>query len=184
MRTASVFVVDLVAAPLLAVMRRSNRRLLATVAVSAAGVASVGLAAPVAAAPPVQVTIVSEMFFVPDDFSVGTFDAAGSAVENGLICESGTVVDTHVVFGGFQSGRGAQILVRKTFTCDDGSGTFFVKIQVHLDFATATESFSWVIQGGTEAYEQLRGSGHGTTVGVGSDPQTGVINTYDGFVLD
>src|SRR4029450_12807857 len=63
------------------------------------------------------------------------------------------------------------------------SGTFFVKIQVHLDFATAMESFSWVVQGGTGAYEHLRRSGRGSTVSDGSDPQTGNINTYVGFLV-
>jgi hypothetical protein len=142
-----------------------------------------GLTAPVAAASLEQVTIVSPMTFNPDGFNFGTFDASGSAVDEGLICESGTVDDTRVIFAGFQSERGAQIPVRKTFTCDDGSGTFFVKIQVHLDFATATESFSWVVQGGTGAYEHLRGEGHGSTVSDGSDPQTGNINTYVGFLI-
>jgi hypothetical protein len=160
-----------------------GRLLAAAVAVSAASLASLGLTTPAAAASPEQVTIVSPMTFNPDGFNFGTFDASGSAVDNGLICESGTVDDTRIIFAGFQSGRGAQIPVRKTFTCDDGSGTFFVKIQVHLDFATATESFSWVVLGGTGAYEHLRGSGDGSTVSDGSDPQTGNINTYVGFLV-
>ena len=72
----------------------------------------------------------------------------GLAVDSGLVCASGSVVDTGIVFAGFKSGRSAQILVRKTFTCD-GGGTFFVKIQVHLDFETSTETFTWVVTGGT-----------------------------------
>jgi hypothetical protein len=101
----------------------------------------------------------------------------------GTICASGTVDDTRIIFAGFQSGRGAQIPVRKTFTCADGSGTFFVKIQVHLDFESATESFSWVVMGGTGDHSNLRGSGDGSTVSDGSDPQTGNCNTYVGFVV-
>jgi len=132
---------------------------------------------------PEQVTIISPMTFNPVGFNFGTFDASGSAVDNGLLCDSGTVDDTRVSFAGFERGRSVQIPVRKTFTCDDPSGTFFVKIQVHLDFATAMESFSWVVQGGTGAYEHLRRSGRGSTVSDGSDPQTGNINTYVGFLV-
>ena len=140
-------------------------------------------AVPAVAATPRAVTIVSPMTFNPDGFNFGTFEASGAAVDDGLVCASGTVDDTRIIFAGGQSGRGAQIPVRKTFTCPDG-GTFFVKIQVHLEFATSTETFSWVILGGTGPYASLRGSGSGSTVSDGSDPQTGNINTYTGFLLD
>jgi hypothetical protein len=124
------------------------------------------------------------MTFNPDGPNTGDFVATGGAVDDSLICASGSVIDTRLIFAGSQSGRGAQIPVRKTFTCDDASGTIFVKIQVHLDFASSTETFSWVILGGTGAYEKLRGSGEGSTVGDGSDPQTGNVNSYDGFLVD
>jgi hypothetical protein len=164
-------------------MRTSDRRARAIVAVLAATVAVITVTASVAAAAPQQVQIVSHMTFNPDGFNYGTFEASGSAVDNGVICDSGTVDDTRVIFAGFQSGRGAQIPVRKTFTCADGSGTFFVKIQVHLDFESDTESFSWVILGGTGDYAGLRGSGDGSTLSDGSDPQTGNFNTYVGFAI-
>ena len=102
------------------------------------------------------------MSFNPDGFNFGTFEASRQAVEAGLICESGTVEDTHIIFAGFQSNRGAQIPVRKTFTCDDGEPSSS-RFQVHLQFETATESFSWVVLGGTGAYAGVRGSGQGTT---------------------
>jgi hypothetical protein len=137
---------------------------------------------PASAASPTAVTIVSPMTFNPDGFNFGTFEASGPAVDAGLICESGTVDDTGIIFAGFQSNRGAQIPVRKTFTCPDGE--LFIKIQVHLEFETATESFSWVVLGGSGAYAGVRGSGQGTTVSDGSDPQTGNINNYTGFLLD
>ncbi len=161
-------------------MRTSSRPARAIVAIVAATLALTSVIGPVAAGSPQQVEIVSHMNFNPDGPNFGDFTATGSAVDSGLVCASGTVLDTGIVFGGFQSGRSAQILVRKTFTCADGSGTFFVKIQVHLDFETATESFTWVVLGGTGNYESLRGSGDGTTVGDGSDPQTGNFNTYVG----
>jgi hypothetical protein len=161
-------------------MRTSSRPARAIVAILAATLALISVLGPVAAGTPQQVQIVSHMNFNPDGPNFGDFTASGSAVDSGLVCASGTVLDTGIVFGGFQSGRGAQILVRKTFTCADGSGTFFVKIQVHLDFETATESFTWVVLGGTGDYESLRGGGDGSTVSDGSDPQTGNFNTYVG----
>ena len=164
-------------------MRTSDRRARALVAMLAATIAVITVVAPVAAAAPQQVEIVSHMNFNPDGFNFGTFEASGAAVDDGTICASGTVDDTGIIFVGFQSGRGAQIPVRKTFTCDDGSGTFFVKIQVHLDFASSTESFTWVVLGGTGDHSHLRGSGDGSTVSDGSDPQTGNFNTYVGFMI-
>jgi len=161
-------------------MRTSSRPVRGTVAILAAAMALVSVIGPVAAGSPQQVEIVSHMNFNPDGPNFGDFTATGDAVGSGLVCGSGSVVDTGIVFGGFQSGRSAQILVRKTFTCADGSGTFFVKIQVHLDFETSTEVFTWVVMGGTGDYENLRGSGDGSTVSDGSDPQTGNFNTYVG----
>ena len=158
-----------------------NRPVRSIVAMALVGALALVVAAPVAAKGPTDVTIVSHMTFNPNDFNTGTFVASGAAVDRGLICASGTVVDTRLIFAGSQSGRGAQIPVRKTFSCPDGD--LFIKIQVHLDFATSTETFSWVVLGGTGAYGDVSGNGQGSTVGDGSDPQTGNINTYLGFLL-
>jgi len=163
----------------------TRMRRISALAVLAAAMALAVAAVPSAAAgPPASVTIVSPMAFNQEGgFNHGTFEASGAAVDDGLICASGDVDDTWIIFAGFQSNRGIQIPVRKTFTCENGD-QFFVKIQVHLDLTTATESFSWVIQGGTGGLAGLSGSGSGTTVSDGSDPQTGNINTYTGFVLN
>jgi hypothetical protein len=160
-------------------MTRTIRTIAAVTALAAALV--VGTVSPVLAGPPVAVSIVSHMDFNPDGFNTGTFSASGPAVGQGLICASGRVEDTRLIFAGFQSGRGAQIPVRKTFTCPDGE--LFIKIQVHLDFATSTETFSWVVLGGSGAYAGVQGSGQGTTVSDGSDPQTGNFNNYSGSLL-
>jgi hypothetical protein len=120
---------------------------------AAQGVASAG-----AAAPPLQQVSIS-----------------------GLICRSGDVLDVGVIFVGFQSNRGYQVLVRKAFNCDDGSGTIFVKIQVHGS-NDGTETFNWVVLGGTGAYGGLHGSGGGTTV-PNADPSTGNTNFYTGFLV-
>ena len=47
-----------------------------------------------------------------------TFAASGPAVEEGLVCGSGTVADVGFNGGGFQSGRGFNVQVLKHFTCD------------------------------------------------------------------
>ena len=116
---------------------------------------------PAAAATPVAVEIVSHMDFNQEGgFNTGDFEASGPAVDQGLICESGTVEDTRLILAGSRVRVGKiQIPVRKTFTCDDGSGEIFIKIQVHLDLNTQTETFSWVVLGGTGDYSDLRGSG-------------------------
>ena len=155
-------------------MRNSNRGARTIVVLLAATLALMTFIAPVGAATPQQVNIVAVM-----TLGTGTFEATGSAVESGLICEHGTVLDTGYVFGGWQSERSVQVLTRKEFTCTDGSGSFFVKIQIHAVFGGA-EPFSWVVQGGTGAYEDLRGSGDGVTV----DPvPNGNTNIYDGFLI-
>jgi len=165
-------------------MHRSNGRVRAIVAGLAATLALVTLSAPVAAAPPLGVTIVSNVTFNPDGPNYGDFETAGSATDSGLICEAGTFVDTRLTLGGFQSDRGeVQLMVRKEFTCDDGTGTFFVQLAIHANFDTGIESFMWVVQGGTGDHAKLRGSGSGSTVSDGSDPQTGNINTYIGFLI-
>ena len=160
-------------------MQRS--KLVPVFAALAALIVATVAVAPVAAGSPQAVSITSPMHFNQDAFNTGTFTAEGDAADDGLICESGDVVDTRIILAGGQSNRGLQIPVRKTFSCPDGD--LFIKIQVHLDFATATETFSWVVLGGTGAYDGVRGSGSGTTIPDGSDPQTGNINTYTGFLL-
>jgi len=162
-------------------MRTSDRRARALVSVLAATLTLMTVITPAAAAVPQDVAIVSPMTFNDPGPNTGTFTTSGNATESGLICPSGTVVDTRYVVGGFQSGHKVQILVLKDFTCDDDSGTFLVKIQVHAAF-DGTESFTWVVQGGTDAYEHLRGSGDGSTVG-NPDPSTGNTNYYVGFVI-
>jgi hypothetical protein len=165
-------------------MRTTHRSLRTLGALVAAALVALASVAPAAAAAPSPVHIVSPMHFNEGAFNTGTFVATGAAVDDGSLCPSGVVEDYHILLAGGQSNRKLQIPVRKAFTCDDGSGTFFVKIQVHLEFETSTEFFSWVVLGGTDGYARFRGSGRGSTVSDGSEPQTGNINTYDGFVID
>src|SRR5215217_3124929 len=79
-------------------------------------------------------TIVTDITFPEEGEPFGTFTASEP------LCPSGTFVDEFVGGGGaFNSGvfyHGQT--VRKTFTCDDGSGTF--TILFHPNFSPATPS--------------------------------------------
>jgi hypothetical protein len=163
-------------------MRMPNRRPRLLIAALGASIALLTVIAPVAAATPKPATIDVVNTFAGDP-TTGTFTAVGSAVDSGLICPSGTTVDTRNGFAGGQSGRKLQILVIKEFTCEDGSGTFLIKMQVHIDFATG-ETFTWVVLSGTGEYGHLQGSGQGVTASLPDDP-AGVghnQNTYSGFL--
>jgi hypothetical protein len=128
------------------------------------------------------VIIVSHVTFNPDGPNYGDFVTSGNATDSGLICTSGTFVDTGIRFAGFQSDRGTvQLQVVKEFTCDDGTGTFLVKLQIQANFDTGIESFTWVVLGGTDDYTSLRGGGSGSTV---PNAPIGNINTYEGFLLN
>jgi len=160
-------------------MRIMGRRRPAAV-LFAAGVA-LTLAGPAEAASPEGVTLVSHVTFNPDGPNYGDFDATGAAVDSGTMCASGTFVDVGIRFAGFQSDRGeVQLQVVKEFTCDDGSGTFIVKMQIQANFDTGFESFTWVGLGGTEAYAGFKASGTGSTV---PNRPIGNINTFVGFVV-
>jgi hypothetical protein len=152
------------------------------VAVVIATVATtLSVAGPVFAGRPQAVTIVSHVTFNPDGPNFGDFQATGSAVDDGAMCPSGTFEDLGIRFAGFQSDRNVvQLQVVKEFTCDDGSGTFVVKMQIQANFATGIESFSWVVLDGTGDDAGLRGSGSGSTV---PNAPIGNINTFVGFVL-
>jgi hypothetical protein len=136
------------------------------------------MAVPVGAAAPRALTLVSTTTFNPVGFNYGTFTAIGPAVDDGLVCASGTFVDTGLRLSGYQNNKSVQIQVDKTYTCPSGD-SFFVKMQIHADFS-GSEWFTWVAQGGTGAYDSLRGSGSGTTA---PNPPTGNINTFVGFLL-
>jgi len=164
-------------------MRPSNRRARVIVAMVVAAVTLVAAIAPVAAAAPQPVTIVVVNTFPDSPPPFGTFTAFGSAVDSHLLCPSGTTVDVRNDWAGGQSGHKLQILVIKELTCADGTGTFFIKMQVHIDSATG-ETFTWVVLNGTGAYGHLQGSGPGTTVSLPSDEDGGHNqNTYSGFLI-
>jgi hypothetical protein len=154
----------------------SSRRPRVLCAALGVTLALMAIGVPVGAATPQQVTVVTQN---DKTTGTGTFQATGNAVDGGLVCAQGTVVDTDHVFGGYQSGRKVQVQARKEFTCTDGSGSFFVKIQIHAVFG-GDEPFSWVVQGGTGDYQGLGGSGDGVT---SDNTATSNTNTYNGLIV-
>ncbi len=131
-----------------------------------------GTAAPVAAAagPRLQpVSIVSTMTMA-DPANYGTFSVSGS----GLMCRSGTVLDTgydYVDVQWFDNGDALVTLdVPKTFTCPNAA-QIFVILEAHTyyhdpeanNFIPTAETFTWSVVGGTGRYATLRGQGVGVT---------------------
>jgi len=108
------------------------------------------------------------------------FVAFGPAVDDGLVCASGIVVDASGKQTGF-SPTGFNFQGVKHFTCDDGSGEFFINLQARIDFRKGVD-FQWNVLRGTEAYEDLHGAGKG--VGLPAvpcgDPDLCVLDVYFG----
>jgi hypothetical protein len=122
--------------------------------------------------PPLKVEIVAQTY-IPDDPNesiIGTFVASGPAVDAGVLCPSGTTVDLSILGAGDESNYRLNLLVRKEFTCDDGSGTFLMMLKVKLDERGFT---NWNVIRGTGAYRHLAGTGK--LVGV---PFEGGITDY------
>lgn len=130
--------------------------------------------APVGAIPPSDVTIEVEETFPWNDSE--DFVASGPAVDDGLICDAGTVVEASGKVTGSSSPTGFNWLGIKHFTCDDGSGEFFVNMRARIDFRKGT-TFHWAIIGGTGDYASLHGAGSGEGLDCGPDC---VLDVYDG----
>jgi hypothetical protein len=127
-----------------------------------------------ASTPSTPLTISGQTIFAN---GFGTFTtSAGSGV-----CATGITTDTSLgamfVTGG-HSGNHINFHDLKTFTCDDGTGTFTADLQVMLAFGSPADSFRWNIISGTGAYTNL----HGTGSGVGLQLPGEVDDTYTGSV--
>jgi hypothetical protein len=107
------------------------------------------------------------------------FTASGLAVDNGVICPTGQVVDTVINYFGPPQGTYTFIYIVKEFTCDDNSGMFMIKMRVRLNTATGYTTARWHFTNGSGDYSRLRG--HGTLVGTPGIPGT-ILDIYDGVV--
>ena len=90
--------------------------------------------------------------------SGGPFTATGPAVDAGLLCVSGWTTDVSLGING-NGKNGSNFQVLKSFICDDGSGSFLLKLQVRSD--RKGDNYSWQVAGGTGAYMRLQGTGSG-----------------------
>ena len=143
--------------------------------IGAALLAAVAVLSPSAvdAGPPLDVTFEVPTTISEEGPTFGPFTASGAAVDSGDMCPSGDTID---LFGRPSGGtpQGVNIQVVKLFTCDDGSGSFVVKLQVRID--RKGDNFQWVVLEGAGAYERL----HGVGDGVGFPTPDGVFDVYQG----
>lgn len=127
-----------------------------------------------ASSPPAKVMFEVQTIIPEGGPNYGSFVATGPAVDEGIVCASGETTDVDFHASGFQSDRGVNFQVVKLFTCDDGSGEFFVKLQVRID--RRGNNYNWNIVGGTGSYEKL----HGTGAGTGLPTPEGVLDIFNG----
>jgi hypothetical protein len=131
----------------------------------------------VVAAPPMPIHI--EALEWLGDSNPVPFIASGTAVNNGLVCAAGMVEDVSITWNN-PAGPFQMLWVLKRFDCDDGSGTFDIKLVVKLDLATHNTTARWQIVGGTGQYAGLKGQG--SLVGISNYPVTSILDIYDGKV--
>jgi len=131
------------------------------------------MAAPAGATPPTDVGIEVETSLLG---APSPFTASGPAVDDGLVCQTGTVVDASGKATGF-SPTGFNFQGVKQFTCDDGSGEFFVNLQARIDFRKGT-TFNWNVLSGTGDYVDLHGAGSG--IGLDICGPDCVFDIYEG----
>lgn len=100
-----------------------------------------------------------------------TFTATG-----GVVCPSGTATTDFHHFGG--GGVAGSFHLSKTLTCDDGSGTFTIRVNAATVFGSPTDQGGWSVAGGTGDYAGLKGGGNL----VGTYVPDGIIDVYRGVV--
>ena len=128
------------------------------------------------ATPPMDVEIVADITI--DDVA-GPFVASGAAVDAGLMCDVGEAEGVLVTQPRAHK-KSTTFKIDYTFTCDDGSGTFVVRLNVRL-FETGDTTARWRITDGSNTYVDLKGNGR--LVGIPNDPPDGMIlDVYTGTV--
>ena len=140
-------------------------RRIATLALG--GVLLIALAAPVQAAGAAPTTIRLEAVDTTETFTT-----------TGPLCASGTAESFDFHFGGSDDSHAGSFHLKKTLTCDDGSGSFTIRVNAATVFGSPTDQGGWSVEGGTGAYAGLHGGG--SLVGTYTD--TGIIDMYTGRV--
>jgi hypothetical protein len=140
----------------------------------AIGILGVLLAAPsAAAAPPVTTITLDAVFGVSESFT-----ATG-----GVVCDSGTSVSDPEfgTFGGSKNRGVFTFHVVKTLTCDDGSGTFKLLVDVSTSPNSPGTVGGFAAGQGTGDYEGLHGGGR--IVGTAYPDGSGITDVYRGRLL-
>jgi hypothetical protein len=70
---------------------------------------------------------------------------------------------------------GFDLVVGKSFSCDDGSGTFDMVLHVQVRTVPFRTDFRWLITHGTGRYADLRGAGAGYSDSPQVDQYTGRV---------
>jgi len=133
---------------------------------------------------PIAVSLIAAALLVPGapaasrveiTLTVGGIGGSETFTATGF-CASGTAVSFDGQFAG--GGVARTFHLKKTFTCDDGSGT----LTIHLDAATANGSpqdqGGWKVVSGTGDYEDTTGGGNL----VGYYISDGIIDHYMGVL--
>ncbi|MBI4673576.1 MAG: hypothetical protein HY741_18140 [Chloroflexi bacterium] len=142
------------------------------------------LATPVGATPPSDVRIEVEATCPENQScSYGPFNASGPSVDAGLICSRGEMRDIMGQASGYHSGSRINFHIRKLFTCEDGSGSFTLNLQVRLKFFPFSDVGDWNVLEGTKGYAKLHGSGklEGVLVSV-TETETEILDIYTGQI--
>ncbi|MAU11746.1 MAG: hypothetical protein CL607_18115 [Anaerolineaceae bacterium] len=129
------------------------------------------------ASPPldVHIEVLATIDPAPD-----AFVASGPAVDVGLLCSTGYQYELSVETSGPPAGDFFMLKVVKQFVCDDGSGTFDLKLVVRLDLIDSSTTAHWNVLAGTGAYAGLHGNGD--LVGIPLDPGVSIVDLYDGRI--
>jgi TPP-dependent trihydroxycyclohexane-1,2-dione (THcHDO) dehydratase len=107
------------------------------------------------------------------------FTASGGAVDDGVLCDAGTVTTVANLATGWQSGQTMNFHVDKEFSCPDGA--FVVRLSAHL--GRDGVEFRWVVIDGDGAYSGLAGSGSGVGLPLPDGSTDGVFDVYDGALI-
>lgn len=128
-----------------------------------------------AASAPLRVTIEDTVEFP----GTGVFEASGPAVTAGAMCPSGTTSVTSSSRTDL-SPQWALLRIRKVANCDDGTGTFNIRMTVLLNVTTGATTAGWIFRGGTGDYTRLFGVGGliGTPIDLGDS----ILDTYRGWI--
>ncbi len=114
------------------------------------------MATPSFASPPNEVTII--VYMPPfGDPSPAEFEASGPAVDADLICPLGIALDDNAHPIMKKDGLIWHSLRR--FECEDGSGTFTIRLIANVIFDPYSNKGNWNVLSGTDSYLKLHGSG-------------------------